>query len=245
MMKQLFILFILSVASLGVVHADDNIMFEKANQLYRNKMYDSAANLYQQLLDDGYTSANLYYNAGNAYYKSQRIGMSIWCYKKALQLKRNKNIKDNLELAKMKISNPVPEIPQLFIIKWWQGLLNLLSINGWSIVAILAFLLGICIMFYQKLKGTPLSLKLVKNLLFTVSIAALIFLSVKTYFAQFTFKGIIIKKSASFVNAQTNKSEPIGEGNEVQVLSKGIQLSKVKLSDGRIGQMETSAFKRL
>lgn len=208
-------------------------------------MYDSAANLYQQLLDDGYTSANLYYNAGNAYYRGRKIGMSIWCYKKALQLKRNKNIKDNLELAKMQISHPVPEIPQLFIIKWWQGLLNLLSINGWSIVALVTFLMGIGIMFYQKLKASSLTLNVVKNIVFTVSIASLIFLSVKTYFVQFTFKGIVVQKSASFVNEQHKKKETVSEGNEVQVLSKGIQFSMVKLSDGRIGQMETSAFKRL
>ena len=64
--------------------AENNIMFEKANQLYHNKNYDSASVLYQQMIQDGYCHPALYYNAGNAYYRTNQIGMAVWCFKKAL-----------------------------------------------------------------------------------------------------------------------------------------------------------------
>lgn len=42
------------------MQAGNNIMFDKANQLYHNKNYDSAAKLYQQMIQDGYCAADLY-----------------------------------------------------------------------------------------------------------------------------------------------------------------------------------------
>ena len=45
--------------------AESHLMFEKANQLYHNRLYDSAAGLYQQMINDGYCDPALFYNAGN------------------------------------------------------------------------------------------------------------------------------------------------------------------------------------
>ena len=57
--------------------AESNMMFEKANQLYHNKMYDSASVLYSQLINDSYLSPNLFYNAGNSFYRTEKIGLAI------------------------------------------------------------------------------------------------------------------------------------------------------------------------
>lgn len=72
------------------LQAGNNIMFDKANQLYHNKNYDSAAKLYQQMIDDGYCSSDLFYNTGNAYYRLNKIGLAIWCYEKAITIQPEK-----------------------------------------------------------------------------------------------------------------------------------------------------------
>ena len=89
-------------------------MYVKANQLYHNKDYDSAARLYQQMLNDGYCSPDLYYNAGNAYYRTNQVGLAIWCYKKAIQIHPEKNYIDNLALANKRIREPIEKINEIF-----------------------------------------------------------------------------------------------------------------------------------
>ena len=47
MIRIIIVIFSLLIACSVSVFAEDNVMFEKANQLYRNKLYDSSAALYQ------------------------------------------------------------------------------------------------------------------------------------------------------------------------------------------------------
>ena len=41
----------------------------KANTLYNESAYDSAAAVYESIINKGYSSSTLFYNLGNTYYK--------------------------------------------------------------------------------------------------------------------------------------------------------------------------------
>ncbi|MBP1684143.1 MAG: hypothetical protein H6Q33_286 [Deltaproteobacteria bacterium] len=60
--------------------------FYHANALYKDGQYDAAATEYEQLLHAGLASGNLYFNLGNAYFKSGEHGKAILNYERARRL---------------------------------------------------------------------------------------------------------------------------------------------------------------
>ena len=51
--------------------------FSEANVFYNNSDYQNAIELYNDIIDSGYHSSELYYNLGNSYYKVNDIANSI------------------------------------------------------------------------------------------------------------------------------------------------------------------------
>ena len=72
-----------------------------ANGLYESGQLAQAAQVYEQLVDQGYVDGALFYNLGNAYYKQGDPGRAIVNYRRAQQLMpRDPDIKANLALAR-------------------------------------------------------------------------------------------------------------------------------------------------
>jgi tetratricopeptide (TPR) repeat protein len=72
-----------------------------ANGLYESGEFGQAAQVYEQLVDQGYVDSVLFYNLGNAYYKQGDPGQAIVNYRRAQQLApRDPEIRANLTLAR-------------------------------------------------------------------------------------------------------------------------------------------------
>lgn len=241
MIKKCIILFIL-FCNTCYVHAGNNIMFDNANTLYRNKQYDTAAKMYLQMIQDGYCDADLYYNAGNAFYKTNQIGWSIWCYEKAIQKRNNKNYSDNLFLAKKKIKNRIPEVEEIFFIKWWHALLNIFTITQWCIIAGVFFwitLLSKLIKSYYKNVSAIFNLYILS---FVITIIALILMGAKQYNETYHHNGIVLYEQNYIEKSQKIN---IPEGTQVEFLKKKRQTMSVKLPNGNIVDISLDAYKQL
>lgn len=227
-----------------VFAAETNIMFEKANQLYHNKYYDSAAQLYQQMIEDGYCHADLYYNAGNAYYRSNKTGMAVWCFKKALQMDDNKNYRDNLLLAQKKIKNVIKADQEIFFIRWWKNIYNIMSVNKWAITALLLFLISIFLLALKNIMQKNIVSKSAVNMVMALMFFCLFFLGVKYYNDTYHYRGVIIKDTAFKANS---KSMPVtlSEGTEAEFISSKRNRLIIKLPDGREGEIPEDAFRKL
>jgi len=69
--------------------------------LYESGQFGQAAQLYEQLVDQGVVDSTLFYNLGNAYYKQGDPGQAIINYRRAQHLApRDPDIKANLALAR-------------------------------------------------------------------------------------------------------------------------------------------------
>ncbi len=233
--------------------AENNIMYDKANQLYHNKNYDSAAQLYQQMMNDGYCYADLYYNAGNAYYRLNKIGLAIWSYEKALQIQHNKNYSDNLTLAKKRIKEPIDEVRDIFFIRWWQGMYRLFTVNTWGGLALTFFLSGFLILFIKKLRQRFTFPQGITSFIFVLSGYCLFLMMISAYNENYHYRGIIIEPKTLFTF--TTKKEPIflSEGIEVRVMDTNVSKKKaagfnyilVKLPDGREGLIDIKSIKKI
>jgi len=63
-----------------------NDLVEEAVKAQGNQDYDRSVELYQQVLDDGIVNGHIYYNLGNAYYRSDKKGEAMAAYLAARSL---------------------------------------------------------------------------------------------------------------------------------------------------------------
>ena len=72
-----------------------------SNELYEAGRYAESAQIYEQIVDQGFRDSALYYNLGNAYFKQGDLGRAILNYVRAKKLApRDADVRANLEVAR-------------------------------------------------------------------------------------------------------------------------------------------------
>lgn len=121
--------------------------FEQANQLYIDADYEGAISAYTAVLSETQT-AEVYYNLGNAYFKTGELAQAILAYERALRLKPNyKDAQHNLEFAEQRIIDNIEDNQAFFLSAWWTTLRNQLSAHTWIVMSIVLFLLSLIGLF--------------------------------------------------------------------------------------------------
>ena len=159
-------LFLITVALiLGSLHcfADGNYsaQWQKGNNFYEQKQYDSAAFYYEQIAALKPLNAEIYYNLGNTYYRLNKVGFAVLNYERALKINPGyKEAKDNLLLAQGRISNNINPIGDIFFIRWWNAITMPGNATAWSVTALIIFLLFIGLLLVVRLRKTRISVQL-------------------------------------------------------------------------------------
>lgn len=116
----------LAIVSLAVspAHAHaQRTFFDEGNRAYQENDFERALERYEQVVQSGYESAELYYNMGNAYFKLGDLGRSILFYERALRLQpRNRDVRANLELVRSLVIDEVVPLPGFWlfrVVDWW------------------------------------------------------------------------------------------------------------------------------
>ncbi|MGL4806375.1 MAG: tetratricopeptide repeat protein, partial [Bacteroidales bacterium] len=113
-----------------------NNIQQEAVQAYEKGEYQKAADLYESLTKEGYNSADLYYNLGNAYYKAGENAQAILNYERALLYAPNDaDLKTNLEIAKLKTVDKIDPVEKIFIYNWIDSIRNMNTSNQWAAIA--------------------------------------------------------------------------------------------------------------
>lgn len=226
--------------------AESHLMFEKANQLYHNRLYDSAAGLYQQMMNDGYFDPALFYNAGNAYYRSNKTGMAIWCFRRAQMVGADRFINENLALAQRRIREPILAPADIFFIRWWKAFYSLLSLNAWAMLALVSFLAGMLLLSLQIMRlGFRVS-RVLRYGIFSCTLLALLMTAVRWWQQTYRFHGIIIGNRIQ-LRIMDGEQEWVNlpEGTEVVCLRRARSGLLVRVPDGQVGEIPSFCFKRL
>jgi tetratricopeptide (TPR) repeat protein len=104
--------------------------FDAANKLYEEGKFAQAATAYETLIKSGQTSAALYFNLGNAFFKSGEIGRAIAAYRHAeLLTPRDPDLRANLQFARNQTPKPT------LVPTRWQRWLGRLTLNEWTVLA--------------------------------------------------------------------------------------------------------------
>jgi len=115
-MKRVWaILCIIMLAALGLAltaraqNGDREELFYTSNQHYKNGNFQQAVDGYRHLIQSGQSSGQVYYNLGNAYFRTQDLGRAILNYERAmLRMPRNADLKFNLSMARDQTQDVVP-----------------------------------------------------------------------------------------------------------------------------------------
>lgn len=143
------LLSVLLLVSLSAQAATPIAQFDQANRLYEQGKFADAAAGYQQLIASGHTSANVYYNLGNAWFKAGQLGRAVAAYRRAQELApRDPNIRFNLDFARKQVTGSNTPVPSL-----WQRALNRLTINEWAVLAAIAFWLYFALLILREWKA--------------------------------------------------------------------------------------------
>jgi tetratricopeptide (TPR) repeat protein len=109
--------------------ADVSSNFEEANKLYEEGKFSEAAAAYEKIVRGGLASPELYFNLGNAQFKSGRIGRAILNYRLAEQLApRDPDVRANLRFARNSVGGTTG-VPA-----GWRRAISRLNLNEWTIL---------------------------------------------------------------------------------------------------------------
>ncbi len=224
------------------------LLMEQANQAYIDESYYEAVELYEQIAGMELESAVLYYNLGNAYYKTGQYAMAILNYERALRLNpSDDNILHNLRVAKSKVGDRSEPMPRLFFIEWHDSILQLQSVDGWaitSIVFITLFSLFIALLFIIKNRKQ-------KQAYLVASVLMLLLFFISLYSASKQYeRHYLVQEAIVMTPRVTAKSAPSENAVDVFVIHEGRKLEitgelndwyEVRLPDGNVGWIKRSA----
>ena len=112
-----------------------------ADSLYAAEQYQTAADIYEHLLADNGQSAAVCYNLGNAYYRLGMYAKAILNYERAVLLDpSDSDVRANLALAYSKTVDKYESEGQMFYTRWFEGIKDLLSSDGWAYLGAASFI---------------------------------------------------------------------------------------------------------
>lgn len=227
MKKFLFVLFFGAMA----VCAAAQSRFDEANVLYDSARYEAAAELYRQTAAEYPASAEVWYNLGNAYYKSGKIGFSIAAYRKALKLDpTDDDIRNNLDFVFAKSSDKMEPVPAPFLVRQTDIVANLFTPGGWALGATVLAFLGLCeFLVYIFVKNYRVKkIGLLASGLFWMAGFAFVALAAHRYYYALDSYAVIVAPSADVLG------EPTENGTRLLILNEGATLKFKKHEAGWI-----------
>ena len=244
--KTKIILFVLFCSQ--IVFANEPLL-DSASTAYAKNKFETAAKYYETILTKGLESTELYYNLGNAYYKSNKLGLAILNYERAKRISSaDEDVNFNLKLANQKLIDKVEMVPQFFIKDWYINLLHLYTEKGWSIMCIFLLTFALVLFaFYVFSKNMSIRKFGFWSGLFFVLLSSISYLiALKNY-------NELQKHNEAIVIVQTLnvKDSPSNEGKDQFILHEGTKAIinqtrnewlEIKIVNGNVGWVKANCL---
>lgn len=239
----LMLLFPLGVQAVTKVEADS---------AYARGEYQQAIRDYEVLLKQG-ASADLYYNLGNAYYRTENITRAVLNYERALLLSPgDRDIRFNLQIAQAKTIDKIVPESEMFFFTWYRSLVNLMSVDGWARTALVSLALVIILLLVYLFSDR---LWLRKIGFFGGFVLLLLFVLSNIFAWQ--QKQNLLERKGAIVTAPsvTVKSTPASNGTDLFVLHEGTKVTitdgsmkgwkEIRIADGKEGWIESKQLEEI
>ena len=218
----------------------------EADSSYVRGQYQQAITQYEALLKQG-ASADLYYNLGNAYYRTENIPEAVLNYERALLLSPgDRDIRFNLQIARSKTFDKIVPESEMFFVTWYRSLVSMMSVDGWARTALVALALTIILLLVYLFSERIW----LRKAGFFGGVALLVLFVGANIFAWQQKKDLLNRKGAIiFAPAVTVKSTPAANGTDLFILHEGTKVvitdgsmkewKEIRLADGKEGWIES------
>lgn len=212
-------------------------------QAYTAGDYAQALQDWEGVRAAGLMSRELYYNLGNAYFKTGEIAPAILWYERALRLDpSDADVRYNLDFARSQTQDKIDEVPEIFFEQWGHALCYLLPSNTWAVLAVVFFGLTVALVLLFLLGRTAGQ----RRLGFFSAIACFLMAFLGWDFAQWQKTeaerqdmAIVMRPVSSVKSSPSADSAKdlfiLHEGTRVKVLDNVSGFSNIELADGRQG----------
>ena len=192
------------------------------------------ASAYETLTQSGQASAALYFNLGNAFFKSGQIGRAIAAYREAEEITpRDPDLRANLQFARNQTPSPTLTPGR------WQRWLGRLTLNEWTVLA--AGALWLWLLLLALLQWRPALKPGLRGYLYGLAVIGLA-LSACVLFSlrqtRFTRTAIVVAGEAIVRYGPLPESPAaftVHDGAELQVLDQKDEWLRVSAGPRRVG----------
>ncbi len=244
-MRRCLRLIITSLATMVPAQTSLDLGYRRGMAAYDREQWTLVQQEFEIIIRAGYESPVLFYNLGNAYYRTEDVAGAVWAYEKALTLNpSDADARYNLSLANLRVIDRIepPEIP--FVIRTYRGFRDGLIPSEW-VAAVswlllftgLAFTLGrIAWSGFAWLVG-PLVIAILLIAPLTVD---------SILMSTETSEGVIYGKQVTVFSAPTERSTALfelHEGIKVSIVEVGDEWYHIELIDGNAGWIPESQIR--
>lgn len=225
---------------------------QNADDAYKKGNYQQAITDYQELLRKG-VSADLYYNLGNAYYRSDNLTQAILAYERAsLLAPGDEDIRFNLQFARSKTIDKITPESEMFFVTWYHSLVNMMGVDSWATLAVVSVILALLLMLAY-LFAPQLA---VRKVGFFGSITLLLVFLLANLFA-YQQKDALVNRTGAIITAPSVnvKKTPVASGSDNFVLHEGTRVDitdnsmknwrGIRLADGREGWVQSNQLEQI
>ena len=223
--------------------------FQKAISLYDQGNFPESAQIFQSLIDKGYSSPQLFYNAGCAYFKAGKKGMAIANFRRAERLSPDDDdIRTNLQFAKLFTVDKIETQPEAIFPTKVGNALAVLHPNYYFLISLLALTLLFAILsarrsgIFARLGNAPV---VILSIVTALCLVAMIWVTNANYLSE---EGVIVTEQTEILSGPGSDFELQFEGHEgltFQILDKkndyflGLFANKLK------GWVKTTAVEQI
>ena len=246
-MPRLYLLiFTLLSISISASANDPAYDFQKANELYQKQNFDSAAKIYEHLIEQEFYSAAVYYNLANCYYKLNDVSHAILNYERALKLKPDDDdILFNLKVAQLKVIDKIEAVPEIFYVRWIKKISSLLTPDNWSWIVVACTWIMFLFAAVYVISSTVVMKRIgfLMAVIFFLISTAVFLISRESYSNQVRQKRAVVMSMSSYVKSSPGDNNTdlfvLHEGTRMEILDSYDNWVKIRIANGSIGWVKS------
>lgn len=245
-------LIMLLAMMLGFTLEAGAITKQNADTEYQKGNYQQAIRDYEEILKTR-ASAAIYYNLGNAYFRTDNITKAVLNYERAhLYAPGDEDINFNLQFARSKTIDKITPASEMFFVTWYRMLVNYTSVDNWAKIGIFSIIMALILVLVY-LFGPQLFMRKIGffgGLFFLISFLISNLFAYQQKQVQINRTGAIIMEPSVNIKKTPAKQSAdlfvLHEGTRVDITDKTINGWRgIRVADGREGWIETKHIEEI
>ena len=249
-MKKIISIICAAILSISLMGQQE--LISSGDSAYKQELYTEAITQYETVLEQGYESAELYYNLGNAYFNINNLPAAILNYERARVLAPgDADIQFNLKIANSMITDKIEAVPEIFYVRWWKSLRNSINLHSWTITSITVFaLLLLCAgLFFLARNMFLRKIAFWTGVVFVLLSLAVFSMTYTKYDMQSKHLEAIVFDPTITIKSSPNQLGKdlfvIHEGTKVYIIEEINDWCNIVIANGSDGWLPSSSIKRI